>query len=362
MSDENEMIGLLEKTAKRTGEEIKVEPIVDKTEETVIEKIEPIIETPKAPKATEGKQRVVINPKKEEKAEEKAEEKKEVVHSLDESTIFKTIQEKAGLSLSSWDDFKKLQEPVFANDTLRLANEYVKGTNRSIEDFFRLQSLSPETLSEQDKVKLLMKIENPTYTDKDIEFLYNRKYRKTEITDRMDDEEKRQAFEDNAYVDLLVRTESNKAEQEIRKLKSVYEIPLEKKSEAEVFNTEGFKFAWKKAADDMESISFDVSQDKSLEWQIDQSEKEFFKNPVTPTEFVNGYKNADGTYDASRFAADIYVLRNLDKIIRAAAASRMGEGVEELIDEAKGLRAEQLRKESTGQKVQAKDSAKAIFG
>jgi hypothetical protein len=349
--------------AKRTAVVDPPAPVEGQTEK---EKV--VVKTTKeAPPAPEEK--VVVKTTEEKKAEEApraakpVEVKTKEVHSISDEDIFKVLNEKAGISLTSWEDLKKTREPQFANEFIRQANEFSQATNRDVKDFIRLQEMDTDNMSEQDKVKFQLQSENPMLTPSQVELMFKRRYAKKEINDNMDDDEKRLALEDNQFVDIQMRTDAYKAEQAIKQLKEAYMKPIEPKySEPRpTVDSEKFNQTWNSVAENIESLTFNVSNEKSMDWQLDENEKKFFKNPVHPDKFLDRYKKSDGSYDVSKYAVELYILDNFDKILRGAAASRAGEGVESIIDEAKGVLAKDQRDTGGAKQMTGKDAAKAMF-
>lgn len=336
--------------------------------EEQMEKEKVVVKTAQeAPPAPEEK--VVIKAAEEKKTEEApradktVEVKTKEVHSISDEDIFKALNEKAGISLTSWDDLKNTREPQFANDFIRQANEYARATNRDVKDFIKLQEMDTETMSEQEKVKFQLQSENPMLTPSQVELLFKRRYLKKEINDDMDDDEKRIALEDNQFVDIQMRTDAYKAEQAIKQLKETYAKPIEPKySEPRpTVDPERFNQTWNSVADNIESLTFNVSNEKSMDWKLDENEKKFFKNPVHPDKFLDRYKKGDGSYDVLKYAVELYILDNFDKILRGAAASRAGEGVEAIIDEAKGVLSKDQRETGGAKQMTGKDAARAMY-
>jgi hypothetical protein len=311
----------------------------------------------------------VVNEQVEEAAkEEVVEQKAEVVEQpskveIKDEDVLSYIASKTGKEAKSFEElFAERQldpKDVFASEDLVKINDFVKTTGRGISEYLELQKIESTELSDADKVKMKLAYDNPNLSQSEIDLLFRRQYKKVELHDDMDESEKAAALEENTFTDILLKKEANIANKFVEELKQKYYTPVKSQEQAS-YDVGKYKELWDTSSKTIGDISFEVTKDKTFNWVVDDAEKKFFENPITPDSFVKEYIKADGSWDMAKWAKDLYVIKNLSRIIQGAAASRSSEGVEELIDSVKDAKGESTTTASAS--GQSLSLAKAMFG
>jgi hypothetical protein len=283
--------------------------------------------------------------------------------SVNDESVLKYISEKTGKQASSFEDLFKVErveveKESFVSDEIKAINDFVKTTGKSVNDFYELQKITSTTMTDEEKVKLKMRYDNPQLSEREVEILFKRQFKKFELSDNMDDSEKEAAMEENSFADILLKKEARTASEFINTLAEKIKTPASAKEEP--YDSNKYKELWQEASQEVSALSFGLTKDKDFTWNVDAEERKFFETPVTPDAFVKEYINTDGSWNMAKWAKDVYMLKSMPKIIRSAAALRSGEGVEELIDTVKQVQATQTA-EPTASGARTLSLAKAMF-
>lgn len=280
----------------------------------------------------------------EESVEEPAEIAEETVEEIsDEELLVHMLSEQYGQEFSNleqWDDFvnsstKEAPEPSnpFASETLQQINDYVKNTGRTVEDYMFTQSLTPDEMSDEESVMFLLQRENPSLSKDDLKFYLEETY-KLKAEDGSN--EKR-------FGAIALQKEAMRAKAEIAEFKTHYNAPVadltNQKQEAEEAQVRKDEF-YDGVVNDMqgiEGISFEID-DKGTEFTFAINEE----NRPDPKEYVNGldnffnqYVDEGGEWDYDRLNTDMFILNNIDSIVKSVANHYKSQGTEEVVQELK---------------------------
>jgi len=221
----------------------------------------------------------------------------------------------------------------FANETLQQINEYVNKTGRTVEDFMMTQSLKPDEMSDQDAVMFMLERENPGLSKEDLKFFMEETY-KLKAGD--DSSEKR-------FGEIALKKEAIKAKSEIGAFKEHYKSPIsdianaEKNAVQAQAQKDGF---YNEVVNDMQGI-------EGLTFEIDDKGTEFTfaindENRPEPQQYVNQLENffqqyvdEEGGWDYDQLNTDMFILNNIDSIIKSVANHYKGQGTEEVVQELK---------------------------
>ncbi len=156
-------------------------------------------------------------PEQQEKKEdvEKEEEEEEEVVDLNDELAFKYLKENKGLQFDSLEDFLKSKDQKKLDPEVEKYLEYKEKTGRGYSDFLETQKEwakeSPEVL-----IKAVIKLNNPSLTSDEVDFLFDRDFGyDEEIDDESDVREKK----------INQKIESKKALAFLEKQKEEYTVP-----------------------------------------------------------------------------------------------------------------------------------------
>lgn len=224
-------------------------------------------------------------------------------------------------------------ESQFANETLQQINEYVSKTGRTVEDFMMTQSLKPDEMSDQEAVMFMLERENPGLSKEDLKFYMEETYK---LKAEDDSNEKR-------FGEIALKKEAIRAKDEISKFKEHYKLPVsdianaEKNAEEAKAQKDSF---YNEVVEDMKGI-------EGLTFEIDDKGTEFTfaindDNRPDPEQYVNQLENffqqyvdEGGNWDYDQLNTDMFILNNIDSIIKSVANHYKGQGTEEVVQELK---------------------------
>jgi len=258
--------------------------------------------------------------------------------SLTDESVLNYLKEK-GIEAEGFDSLKNTKEDVFANDYIKGLNDFMRQTGRTKEEYDFVQTDLSQA-PEQELIMQKLKMDNPQLTDRQVKLLFNNQYKKVEIDeDLMDETEIAEAKESNELVDIKMQQDGMVARSSFLDLQESFKIPEQNtpQTQGDVFDSEGFKSSFRAEADSIESISFDIGNDKTFDFVVD---KDSSVEAVTPDEFMSRYENEDGSFNYELFATHSIALQNLDKIIASAASSQRSEGKEEVVRDLKNVNLE----------------------
>lgn len=224
-------------------------------------------------------------------------------------------------------------ESQFANETLKQINDYVKQTGRTVEDYMVTQSLKPDEMSDQEAVMFMLNRENPGLSKEDLKFYMEETYK---LKAEDDSNEKR-------FGEIALKKEALRAKSEIQSFKEHYKAPISdianaKQNEQE---TQQLKDSfYNDVVEDMEGI-------EGLTFEVDDKGNEFTfaindSNRPNPDEYVNQldnffnqYQDENGNWNYDQLNTDMFILNNIDSIIKSVANHYRSQGTEEVVQELK---------------------------
>tara|TARA_R100000426_G_scaffold4636_7_gene6966 strand:- start:16607 stop:17680 length:1074 start_codon:yes stop_codon:yes gene_type:complete len=251
----------------------------------------------------------------------------------DDEVVLQYLSEKLGRDISSFDDLKNTEQPVennqFASDQLKVINDYIKNTGRSVQDYINTQTVDLSNVSDEAVLKEYIRLDNPNLTEAELNDYVTEMYKT--------DKEKHSAREMNAGKVQLTK-DAKAARDYFNEVKEEYATPLESKNEG---ISEEERGQWinqmSQEVDDLDGISFPMN-DKGEEYvyQLDDSAREEIKGYNSNLDtFFDKYVDEQGTWDFDKLNTDMYILNNIDKIIRGVANQYRSKGTENVINEIK---------------------------
>ena len=297
---------------------------------------------------SEGQDEVLSNTETTESVEPELEE--EVIESedyaeeiTDSELLAHMLSEEYGQDFQNLEDFDNFleqsftQDPEennpFASETLQQINDYVKSTGRSVEDYMLTQSLKPDEMSDSDAVMFLLQRENPGLAKEDLKFYMEETYK---LNAEDDSNEKR-------FGSIALKKEAMRARNEINAFKEHYKSPVSDLANQQQMDEE-LQAQREEFYDD---VIEDMNEIEGLTFDIDDKGTEFtFKitdeNRPDPQEYVNNldnffnqYVDQDGNWNYDRLNTDMFILNNIDDIVKSVANHYKSQGTEEVVQELK---------------------------
>ena len=251
----------------------------------------------------------------------------------DDEIVLRYLSEKLGRDLSSFDDLNTTSEKTesndFASEQLRVINDYVKNTGRSVEDYLNTQNVDLSNVSDDAVLKEYLRLDNPNLTEAELNDYMATTY-------KMDKEEYNERQMNAGKVQLMkdaktARDYFNKVKEEYAMPNESFDTGVSEEDRSEWINTMSSE------VDDLEGISFTMN-DKGEEfvYNLDDEARNEIKNYNSNLEnFFDKYVDENGDWDFDALNTDMYVLNNMDKIVRGVANQYRSKGTESVINEIK---------------------------
>jgi hypothetical protein len=250
----------------------------------------------------------------------------------DDEVVLQYLSEKLGRDINSFDDLNNNQ-PVesndFASDQLKVINDYIKTTGRTVQDYINTQTVDLSNVTDEAVLREYIRLDNPKLTDAELNDYLIETYRT--------DKEKHSAREMNAGKVQLTK-DAKAARDYFNQIKQEYAMPSESKQEV---LSDDDRQAWigemSNEVDDLDGISFPMN-DKGEEYvyKLDDSARDEIKSYNSNLDtFFDKYVDEQGSWDFDKLNTDMYILNNIDKIIRGVANQYRSKGTENVINEIK---------------------------
>lgn len=251
----------------------------------------------------------------------------------DDEVVLQYLSEKLGRDLSSFDDLNTTNEQAdyddFASDQLRVINEYVKNTGRSVQDYLNTQTVDLSNVSDDAVLKEYLRLDNPNLTEAELNDYMATTY-------KTDKEEYNERQMNAGKVQLM--KDAKAARDYFNEVKEEYAMPTESKDYS-ISQEDRDEWIGTMSAevDDLDGISFAMNdQGEEFVYQLDDAARNEIKDYNSDLEsFFDKYVDEGGNWDFDKLNTDMYILNNIDKIVRGVANQYRSKGTESVINEIK---------------------------
>ena len=251
----------------------------------------------------------------------------------DDEIVLQYLSEKLGRVITSFDDFDndeyETESNDFASEQLRVINDYVKNTGRTVQDYLNTQTVDLSDVSDDAVLKEYLRLDNPDLTEAELNDYMTATY-------KMDKEE--YSTRDMNAGKVQLKNDARAAREYFNEVKEEYAMPDES------FDTgvsEEERGEWlgqmESEVDDLEGLSFEMNdQGEEFVYNLDDEARNEIKNYNSNLEnFFDKYVDQNGDWDFDALNTDMYILNNVDKIIRGVANQYRSKGTESVINEIK---------------------------
>ena len=252
---------------------------------------------------------------------------------ISDEQIFKHLSEKLGRELTSYDDLNTTSEETesndFASEQLKVINEYVKNTGRTVQDYLNTQSVDLSNVSDDAIMKEYLRVDNPKLTEAELNDYIAATYK----TDS-----KEYSTRDTNAGKVQLTKDAKAARDYFNQIKKDYAMPVEGNNPE---TSEAERGEWlsqmEETVNDLEGLSFSMN-DKGDEfvYNLDDNARQEIKGHNSNLEnFFDKYIDKGGEWDFDKLNTDMYILNNIDKIVRGVANQYKSKGTESVINEIK---------------------------
>ena len=253
---------------------------------------------------------------------------------ISDEQIFQHLSEKLGREFTSYDDFNATSEVTesndFASEQLQVINDYVRDTGRSVQDYLNTQTVDLTDVSDGAVMKEYLRVENPSLTEAELSDYIAATYKT--------DSEEYTTRDTNAGKVQLTK-DARTARDYFNKIKEDYAMPTE--AGADPGMSEAERGEWlsqmEGEVNDLEGLSFSMNdQGEEFTYNLDDDARQEIKSYNSDLEnFFDKYVSEGGDWNFDALNTDMYILNNIDKIVRGVANQYRSKGTESVINEIK---------------------------
>jgi hypothetical protein len=266
--------------------------------------------------------------------ETQASQSEESVQELsDDEIVLNYLSEKLGRDIDSFDDFNNTSAETesndFASEQLQVINEYVKNTGRTVQDYLNTQTVDLSNVSDDAVMKEYLKLENPSLTEAELNDYIAATYKT--------DSEEYSSRDTNAGKVQLTK-DARAARDYFNQVKEDYAMPTQAEDSGMSDADRGEWLAtMENEVNDLEGLSFSMNdQGEEFTYNLDDEARQEIKSYNSDLEnFFDKYVNEGGDWNFDALNTDMYILNNIDKIVRGVANQYRSKGTENVINEIK---------------------------
>ena len=251
----------------------------------------------------------------------------------DDEVVLQYLSEKLGRDLTSFDDLNttsaQTESNDFASEQLKVINDYVKNTGRTVQDYLNTQTVDLSNVSDDAVMKEYLRLDNPNLTEAELSDYMAATY-------KMDKDEYTSRDMNAGKVQLM--KDAKTAREYFDKVKQDYAMPTESNS-PEVSEQERTEWLGQMESEvnDLEGLSFEMNdQGEEFVYNLDDDARQEIKGYNSNLEnFFDKYIDEGGNWNYDALNTDMYILNNMDKIVRGVANQYRSKGTESVINEIK---------------------------
>jgi len=253
---------------------------------------------------------------------------------ISDEQIFQHLSDKLGREFTSYDDFDTTSETTenndFASEQLQVINDYVRDTGRSVQDYLNTQTVDLTDVSDGAVMKEYLRVENPSLTEAELSDYIAATYKT--------DSEEYTTRDTNAGKVQLTK-DARTARDYFNQIKEDYAMPTEAGADPGVSEEERGEWLneMEVEVNDLEGLSFSMNdQGEEFTYNLDDDARQEIKGYNSDLEnFFDKYVSEGGDWNFDALNTDMYILNNIDKIVRGVANQYRSKGTESVINEIK---------------------------
>lgn len=258
---------------------------------------------------------------------------------VSEELILKSLSEKLGREITSFDDLTETSNPLEEDEYLSRLVEWREKTGRPIEDWVKYQKDYNE-VPDVEVAREFLQLEYPELTPEDIQLELDTKYISSE--DDMDSdaalknlELKKLVAKGRKELGKLVSDLgepntpklSKEMQQDLQLAKQFKQLQADSVKSGEVYN-QGITTQ----ASEFKSIKMDLAEGVSLDFKLPEGSE---KSLVGMVQDAPHWKNEDGSWNHQAIVRDAAIIANYEQMLKIAYEQGRNSGNDEIIQEAK---------------------------
>ena len=245
-----------------------------------------------------------------------------------QSAVFEYLSEMTGENITSLDDLYE-EEDYAIDERVEAIARFVEETGRAPEDWFRFQSLNPESMDDMTAIRIQMSNEYPNLSYDELNLLVNSKYKVD--PDLYSEEEVNLAK-------LQLKMDGDNARRSIEDIRQGYAAPEYESEAPQSVIDEQWIANMSQEVDTLEGLEFDLGENNTFEFGLDEAYKSQLKDKQARLdEFFDPYVREDGSWDYDLLSSHMAVIDNIDRIVKSAYTRGLGDGQRTLVDTASNV-------------------------
>ena len=250
---------------------------------------------------------------------------------IDEDAIaLQKLSERLNMKFDSFDEVsQQFNRQADIDPKVAAINEFVTETGRSVDDWYKYQTLDTSEMDDSKAVRMQMEMDYPKLTKAEIDTLMNNKYKLD--TDRYTDEE-------IATSAVELKMQAEKARQNIEEIREAFRTPDPSRTAEDEFLSpidDQWVASMSKEVDNLDGISFDLPTGKTFTYGLADQYKETLKGKNAKLEsFFDDYVSEDGQWDYDLLNSHRAVMDNIDNIVNAVYRQGMSDGQRRVVHSA----------------------------
>lgn len=247
-----------------------------------------------------------------------------------QGAVFEYLSEMTGEDIRSIEDlYEDEQENNAIDERVEAIARFVEETGRAPEDWFKFQSLNPESMDDMTAIRIHMSNEYPNLSYDELNLLANSKYKVD--PDLYSEEEVNLAK-------LQLKIDGDNARRSIEDIRQGYAAPEHESEAPQSLIDDNWIANMSQEVDALEGLEFDLGENKTFEFGLDDAYKNQLKGKQARLdEFFDSYVSEDGSWDYDLLSSHIAVIDNVDRIVKSAYTKGLGDGQRTLVNTASNV-------------------------
>jgi len=305
--------------------EPQAQPVAEEAPEPVQEAPEP------APQPEPEPQEVVF---RQEYTEPQAPPQPVQQQAIDEDAIaLQKLSERLNMKFDDFDAVtQQFNRKPDIDPAVAAINEFVTETGRSIDDWYKYQSLDTSEMDDSKAVRMQLQMDHPNLSAQEIDTLMNNKYKLD--ADRYTDEE-------IATSAVELKVAADKARQHIEEVREAFAAPDPNRTAEDEFMSpidDQWVANMSREGDNLDGISFDLPTGKTFTYGLADQYKSTLKEKNANLEsFFDSYVSDDGKWDYDLLNSHRAVMDNIDNIVNAVYRQGMSDGQRRVVHQASNV-------------------------
>jgi len=293
---------------------------------------EPVQEAPEPAPQTEPEPQEVVF--RQEYTEPQAPPQPVQQQAIDEDAIaLQKLSERLNMKFDDFDAVaQQFNRKPDIDPAVAAINEFVTETGRSIDDWYKYQSLDTSEMDDAKAVRMQLQMDHPKLSAQEIDTLMNNKY-KLDV-DRYTDEE-------IATSAVELKVAADKARQHIEEVREAFAAPDPNRTAEDEFMSpidDQWVANMSREVDNLDGISFDLPTGKTFTYGLADQYKSTLKEKNANLEsFFDSYVSDDGKWDYDLLNSHRAVMDNIDGIVNAVYRQGMSDGQRRVVHQASNV-------------------------